>query len=84
MSSENSKTSKPQVLILNLTNKTNLRKGDKSVAWSKISIYYTWKNIKSSHNNNKFKVSAPTGWGFHIRYSRLFWVYPKNTWGKYW
>ena len=24
------------------------------------SIYYTWKNIKSSYNNNKFKISAPT------------------------
>ena len=24
------------------------------------SIYYTWKNIKNSYNNNKFKISAPT------------------------
>ena len=32
MSSENRKTSKPQVLILNLTNKTNMRRSDKSVA----------------------------------------------------
>ena len=27
---------------------------------SNISIYYTWKNIKSSYNNNEFKISAPT------------------------
>ena len=27
---------------------------------SNLSIYYTWKNIKSSYNNNKFKISAPT------------------------
>ena len=25
-----------------------------------MSIYYTWKNIKSEYNNNKFKISAPT------------------------
>ena len=25
-----------------------------------LSIYYTWKNIKSAYNNNKFKISAPT------------------------
>ena len=31
----------------------------KSIALSKLSIYYTWKNIKSSYNNNKFKIPAP-------------------------
>ena len=25
-----------------------------------ISIYYIWKNIKTSYKNNKFKTSAPT------------------------
>ena len=25
-----------------------------------LSIYYTWKNMKSSYKNNKFKISAPT------------------------
>ena len=29
-------------------------------ALSNLSIYYTWKNIKSSYKNNKFKISAPT------------------------
>ena len=46
MNSENSKTSKPHVLILNLTDKTDLRKGEKAIALSNLSIYYTWKNIK--------------------------------------
>ena len=55
MNSENSKSSKPQVLILNLTDKIDLRRGEKSVALSNLSIYYTWKNIKSSYNNKKFK-----------------------------
>ena len=60
MNSENSKTSEPHVLILKLTDKSDLRRGEKSIALSNLSIYYTWKNIKSSYNNNKFKISAPT------------------------
>ena len=60
MNSENSKTSKLHVLILKLTNKLDLRIGEKIIALSNLSIYYTWKNIKSSYNNNKFKISAPT------------------------
>ena len=59
MNSENSKTPKPHVLILKLTNKLDLRIGKKVIALSNLSIYYTWKNIKSSYNNNKFKISAP-------------------------
>ena len=60
MNSENSKTSKPHVLILNLTNKLDLRMGEKAIELSNRSIYYTWRNIKSSYSNNKFKTSAPT------------------------
>ena len=54
--SENNKTSKPHVLILKLTDKLDLRRGEKSIALSNLSIYY----IKSSYNKNKFKISAPT------------------------
>ena len=60
MNSQNSKTSEPHVLILKLTDKLNLRRGEKNIALSNLSIYYTWKNIKSSYNNNKFKIPAPT------------------------
>ena len=60
MNSENSKTSKLNVLILKLTNKLDLRIAEKVTALSHLSIYYTWKNIKNSYNNNKFKTSAPT------------------------
>ena len=59
MNSENSKNIKSHVLILKLTNKLDLRIGEKIIALSNLSIYYTWKNIKSSYNN-KFKRSAPT------------------------
>ena len=46
--------------MLKLTDKLDLRRGQKTVALSNLSIYYTWKNVKSSYNNNKFKISAPT------------------------
>ena len=60
MNSENSKTSKPYILKLKLTDKLDLQIGEKVIALSNLSKYYTWKNIKSSYNNNKFKISAPT------------------------
>ena len=60
MNSENSRTSKYHVLVLKLTGKLDLRRGQKTVALSNLNIYYTWKNIKSSYNNNKLKISAPT------------------------
>ena len=60
MNSENSKTSKLHVLILKLTNKLDLRIGEKTIVLSNLSIYYTWKNIKRSYKNNKCKISAPT------------------------
>ena len=47
MNSENSKTSEPQVLILKLTDKLDLRIDEKIIALPNLSIYYTWKNIKS-------------------------------------
>ena len=60
MNSENSKTSKPHVLTWKFTRKLDLRLGEKVIALSNLSIYYTWKNIKSSYNNNKFQIFAPT------------------------
>ena len=59
MNSENSKTSDPYRLLLNLTEKIDLRRKDQYIALSNLSIYYTWKNIKKSYKNNKFKISAP-------------------------
>ena len=60
MNTKNSKTSKSYVLILNFTDKLDLRKGENRIALSNLSIYYTQKNIKSSYNSNKFKLSTPT------------------------
>ena len=48
------------VFILKFTDKLDLRKDENRIALSNLSSYYTWKNIKSSYNNNKFEISAPT------------------------
>ena len=48
MNSENSKTSDPRRLLLNLTDKMDLKRKDRYIALSNLSIYYAWKNIKKS------------------------------------
>ena len=58
--SKNSKTSDPHGLLLDLSEKINLKRSDKYIALSNISIYHTWKNIKMSYKNSKFKISAQT------------------------
>ena len=60
MNSENSKTSEPHILKLKLADKLDLKVDKKVIALSNLSIYYTWNDIKSSYNNNKFKISTPT------------------------
>ena len=60
MNTENSKTNEPHRFKLDLTDKLNLKNPNKNIALANLSIYYTWKNIKSEYNNNKFKISAPT------------------------
>ena len=59
MNSKNCKTTDPHRLLFNLTDKINLKRSDKYVALSKLSIYYTWKKIKK-FIQNKFKMSAST------------------------
>ena len=70
MNSENSRTSEYNVLVLKLTNTLDLRRGQKNFALSNLSIHYTWKNIKSSYNNNKFKISART-WSEEFKLDRI-------------
>ena len=56
MNSRNSKISKPHVLIINFTDKLDLRRGENRIDLPNLSIYYIWKNIKSLYNNNKLKI----------------------------
>ena len=60
MNSENSKAPDPHRLLLDLLDKIYLRRSDNYVALSNLSIYYASKNIKNSHNKNKFRISAST------------------------
>ena len=57
---ENSHASYSHRLLLHILNRINLKRRDKYVVSSNLSIYYTWKNIKKSYKKNKFKISAPT------------------------
>ena len=41
------------------TNDHNLKNSSKNIALVNLSIYYTWKNIKSVYSNSRFKISAP-------------------------
>ena len=60
MNTENSKTNESHRFRLDLTDKLNLKNPKKNMALTNLSIYYTWKSIKSEYNNNKFKISAPS------------------------
>ena len=59
MNTENSQTNESRRFRLDFTDKLNLKNPKKNMALANLSIYYTWKNIKSECNNNKFKISAP-------------------------
>ena len=60
MNTANSKTNYSNEFVYNFIDKLNLKDPNKIVALAKLSIYYTWKNVKSDYNNHKFKISAPT------------------------
>ena len=60
MNTKNSKTSEPNSFKYDLIDKLDLRNPNKNMALANLSIYYTWKNVISTYNDNKFKISAPT------------------------
>ena len=60
MNSQNSKTNEPNRFKYDLIGKLDLKSPSKNMVLGILSIYYTWKNVKSTYNNNKFKISAPT------------------------
>ena len=61
INTENSKKNESNKFIYQFTDKPNLKTpNNKNIGLVNLSIYYTWKNIKFAHNNNKFKKSAPT------------------------
>ena len=60
MNTANSKTKHSNKFVYNFTDKLNLKNPNKNIVLANLSIRYTWNNVKSDHNNNKFKISAPT------------------------
>ena len=60
MNTKNSKTNKSHRFKYDLIDKLDLRNPNKNMALGSLSIYYTWKNVKSTYKNNKFKISAST------------------------
>ena len=59
MNTKNSKTSEPHRFKYDSIDKLDLRNPNKNMALGSLSIYYTWRNVKSYCNNKKFKISAP-------------------------
>ena len=59
MNTENSKKNEPHRFRLELTDKLNLKNPKKNMTLVNLSIYYTWNNIETEYNNNKFKISTP-------------------------
>ena len=59
MNTKNSKTNESHRFKYDLIDKLDLKNPNKNMELGSLSIYYTWKNVKSTYNNNKFKISAP-------------------------
>ena len=59
MSTKNSRTNESKKFIYYFTDKLNFKNPNKNIALDNLSIYYTWKNIESSYNKDKSKMSAP-------------------------
>ena len=60
MNSRNSKTNETNRFKYDIIDKLDLKNPNKNMALANLNIYYTWKNVKSTYNNNKFKISGPT------------------------
>ena len=61
LNSKSSKTSDPHRLLLNLTDKIDLRRKDKYIALSNLSNYYAWKNIKKRIRTINLKYQLQRG-----------------------
>ena len=67
MNTLNSKTNESKRSIYQFTDKLDLKNPNENIALANLSIYYSWRNVKSEYNNNKFKISAPA-WNDEFNY----------------
>ena len=56
----NSKTNESDRFMYQFTDNLNLKNPNKNIALANLSIYYTWKNIKSEYNINRFRLNGLT------------------------
>ena len=56
---QHSKMNELHKFVLNLSHKLDLGSSNEHVAPQNLSIYYTWKNIRQTHKNNKLEIIAP-------------------------
>ena len=61
MNTKNSETNEPNRFKYDLIEKLDLKNPNKNMALVNLSIYYTWKNVKSTYNNNKLKYQHQLG-----------------------
>ena len=59
INAENSKTNEPHKLVINLSQRLDLRNFDKHVVLQNLSIYYIWKDMMKQYKNNELKIIAP-------------------------
>ena len=59
MNTENINTNESKKFFFEFTNKVNLKDTSENIALVNLSIFCTWKNIKSAYNSNKFRIFAP-------------------------
>ena len=74
MNSKNSKISEPHVLIHKLTDKLDLRRGEKIIALSNLSICYTWKNLKAHTITINLKYQLQRGM-INLNYRMVYILY---------
>ena len=58
MNTLNSKKNESNKFMYQFTDKLNLENPNKNIALTNLSIYYTWKNIKSEYNSKKYICSS--------------------------
>ena len=87
MNTANNKIDEANRFVYYFTDKLNLKNPNKNTALANLSIYYTWKNSKSSYNNNKFKITVPT-WdetfditdgSYYCCFARLFRIHSQKA-----
>ena len=69
---ESNKTNEPHKFVLNLSERLDLRSSNKYVALQKLSVYYTWKNVRKQCKNNKLNITPTWNDEFELQDGSYF------------